>query len=433
MDSVWFVFLFLPAVILLNYITPTRFRSIIITLSSIVFLLLVDPYMLPLMLVFVFVDYLLGIFVEKSNQNLAKKLLVTLSILFNSAVFILSQYVTEFPVVLGVSVVSLVKISYIFDINSGKISAERNIFSYLSAVLCFPCLYYGPIQSLSSVSYMIRSGKETLANFGSGASLFIYGLFKKVIISDMLYTMLDKLYPSVNTTIGAWVWIIFSVLAFYYLLLGYSQMAQGLCKMLGFKVNQNFSFPFMAGSVTEFFRRFNIGLAEFVRKYVYIQFGGNRHGVVCLICSVSASCIVMSLWYGFSLNKVVAALFFAIIIVVEKTIFNNFKRLPFKILHCIFTYVYLFVGFTLFLTSSATEASTLLSTAFGLQNSALYDNGVLSCIFEYLPILIASVLMIFDFLKKINRAIQKKKSVFLNVLFVCFNLVVLFVCTAYIL
>ena len=433
MDSVWFVFLFLPAVILLNYILPTRFRNIIIALSSILFLLFVDPYMLPLMLFFVLVDYLLGILIEKANNNFVKKIVVALSIVFNIVVFILSQYITVFPVVLGVSVVALVKLSYIFDIRSGKTNAERNIFTYLSAVLCFPCLYYGPIQNPSNTSYMIRSGKETLTNFGSGASLFIYGLFKKIVISDMLYTMLSKLYPSVNTVFGAWMWIIFSILAFYYLLLGYSQMAQGTCKMLGFKINQNFSFPFMSGSITEFFRRFNIGLAEFVRKYVYIKFGGNRHGVVCLICSVSASCIIMTLWYGFSPNKVVSALFFAIGIIIEKTIFDKSNILPFKILKRVFAYAYLLIGFTLFLTQSATEATTLLSSALGLNNSVLYNDGVMSCLLEYLPILIASVFMIFDFSKKANRAIQKKKSIFLNVVFVLFNLAVLFVCTAYIL
>ena len=432
MDSVWFVFLFLPAVILLNYLTPNRFRSIIVTISSVLFLLFTDPYMLPLVLVFVFVDYFLARIIGRSNSKAAKNILVSLSAIFNLSVFVLSQYVSIFPIVLGVSVVSFTKMSYIFDIRSGKCSAEKNIFTYLSAVLCFPCLFYGPILNVSNVSYMIRSGKETLANFGSGASLFIYGLFKKVIISDMLYSMLEKLYPSTNTVVGAWIWIIFTILAFYYLLLGYAQMAQGICKMLGFKISQNFSFPFMACSVRDFFRRFNMGLAEFVRKYVYIPFGGNRHGTACLICSVAASCVVTSLWYGLSLNKVVAALFFAIAIIVEKTLLNRKESIPAKIIHCIFTYAYLLAGFTLFFTNSATEARTLLSSAFGLENAIYYDNGVLSCISEYLPILLISIIMLFDFSKKANRAIQKKKSIFLNILFVLYNLLLLFMCTAYI-
>ena len=395
MDSVWFVFLFLPAVILLNYLTPSKFRSIVVSISSVLFLLFTDPYMLPLMLVFVFVDYLLGIFVDKSKSGFTKNVLITFSILFNVSVFVLSQYVSVFPVVLGVSVVSLTKISYLFDIKAGKCTAEKNVFTYLSAVLCFPYLYYGPILNVSNVSYMIRSGKETLANFGSGASLFIYGLFKKIIISDMLYSMLEKLYPSTNTVVGAWLWIVFTILAFYYMLLGYAQMAQGICKMLGFKINQNFSFPFMAGSVTDFFRRFNMGLSEFVRKYVYIPFGGNRRGTVCLICSVAASCMVTTLWYGFSLNKVVAALFFAIIIIVEKTLLSRKEPLAIKIVHYVFTYGYLLVGFTLFFTNSATEARTILSGAFGLENAIIYNNAVLSCISEYLPILLISFIMLF--------------------------------------
>lgn len=432
MDSVWFVFLFLPAVIFLNYVTPAKYRSIVITLSSVLFLLFTDPYMLPLVLVFVLTDYVIAILIEKLNFTLAKNALAVLSIAFNTGVFILSQYITAFPVVLGVSVLSLVKISYILDVRAGRNNAEKNIFSYLSSVLCFPCLHYGPINNISNVSYMIRSGKETLTNFGSGASLFIYGLFKKVIISDMLYTVTDKLYASTNTVIGAWMWIIFSVLAFYYLLLGYAQMAQGVCKMLGFKINQNFSFPFMSISVTGFFRKFNTGLSEFVRKYVYINFGGNRHGVVCLICSITASCIVTTLWYGFSLNKVVAALFFAIVIIVEKTLLKRANHPLFKIVHGIITYAFLLVGFTLFLTTSATEATAIISTAFSINAPALYDNGVLSCISEYLPILLVSLFMVFDFSKKLNRALQRKKSVALNTLFVLFNLSVLFICTAYI-
>ena len=431
MDSVWFVFLFLPAVILLNYLTPSKYRSIIVSVFSVLFLLFTDTYMLPLMLVFVLVDYVLAIFVDKSKSRVAKNALVFLSVIFNASIFILSQYISIFPVVLGVSVVSLTKISYLFDIKSGKCNAEKDIFAYLSAVLCFPCLYYGPILNASNVSYMIRSGKETLANFGSGASLFIYGLFKKIIVSDMLYSMLEKLYPSTNTVVGAWLWIIFTILAFYYMLLGYAQMAQGICKMLGFKINQNFSFPFMARSVTDFFRRFNMGLGEFVRKYIYIPFGGNRRGSVCLICSVAASCMITTLWYGFSLNKVIVAFFFSIAIIVEKTLLNK-ESIPVKIIHCILTYFYLLIGFTIFFTNSATEAITLLSTAFSLKNVVIYNNAVMSCISEYFPVLFVSLFMLFDFFKKANRAIQKKKSIFWNLVFVMYNLLLLFICTAYI-
>ena len=180
---------------------------------------------------------------------------------------------------------------------------------------------------------MIKSGRLTLTGFGSGASLFIYGLFKKVIISDMLYSMLEKVYPSVNTVLGAWIWIIFSVLAFYYLFLGYAQMAQGVCKMLGFKINQNFSFPFMSCSMSDFFRRFNIGLTEFTRKYIYINLGGNRNGFLALILAVTISSIFSTLWYGFSLNNLVAGLFFAIGIILEKIFLSKSKPLFLKVLY----------------------------------------------------------------------------------------------------
>ncbi len=432
MDKIWFVFLFLPCVIFVNYFTPNKYRSILISLSSIAFLAICDLFMLPLVLMFVLVDYFLGLFIDRTNSKATQNVIMSLSILLNLGVFILSQYISVFPVILGVAVISLVKVSYLADIKCGKSSAQKNIFSYLSAVLCFPCLLYGPILNVSNTNYMIKSGKPTLTIFGSGASLFIYGLFKKVIISDMLYSMLDKVYPSVNTVLGAWIWIIFSVLAFYYLFLGYAQMAEGVCKMLGFKINQNFSFPFMSCTISDFFRRFNIGLTEFTRKYIYINLGGNRSGFLALILAVVVSSVFSTLWYGFSLNKLIASLFFAIGIIIEKTLLNKPKPLFFKIVYTFVMYAYLLVGFTLFFTGSATEATLLVKSAFAFEGNLLFDTNILGCISEYLSILALSVLMLFNFPKLANRAIQKKKSVFLNIIFVLFNLSVLFICTAYI-
>ncbi len=432
MDKVWFVFLFLPCVIFVNYFTPNKYRSVLISLSSLAFLAICDLFMLPLIVAFVFVDFILGIFMDKTNSKVTQSVIMSLSVLLNIAVFILSQYISVFPVILGVSVISLVKISYLADIRCKKSSAQKNLFSYLSAVLCFPCLQYGPILNISNTNYMIKSGKLTLTGFGSGASLFIYGLFKKVIVSDMLYSMLDKVYPSVNTVLGAWIWIIFSVLAFYYLFLGYAQMAQGVCKMLGFKINQNFSFPFMSCTISDFFRRFNIGLAEFTRKYIYINLGGNRNGFISLIFAVVVSSVFSTLWYGFSLNKLVAAVFFAVGIIIEKILLNKPKPLVFKIIYTVIVYAYLLVGFTLFFTNSATEARLLVKSAFALEGNLLFDINILSCISEYVFILALSILMLFNFPKLANRAIQKKKSMFLNIVFVLFNLFVLFICTAYI-
>lgn len=432
MDKVWFVFLFLPCVIFINYFTPNKYRNILISLSSLAFLAICDLFMLPLVIAFVLVDFLFGIFMDKTSSKTVQNITMSLSILLNLGVFVLSQYISVFPVILGVAVISLVKVSYLADIQSGKFAAQKNVFSYLSAVLCFPCLHYGPILNVSNTNYMIKSGKLTLTGFGSGASLFIYGLFKKVIISDMLYSMLDKVYSSVNTVLGAWIWIIFSVLAFYYLFLGYAQMAEGVCKMLGFKIKQNFGFPFMSCTISDFFRRFNIGLTEFTRKYIYINLGGNRNGFLALILAVVVSSVFSTLWYGFSLNKLVAALFFAIGLIIEKIFLNKPKPLFFKILYTFVVYAYLLVGFTLFFTSSATEATLLVESAFAINSNSLFDTNVLGCISEYLSILILSVLMLFNFPKLANRAIQKKKSAFLNIVFVVFNLLVLFICTAYI-
>ena len=141
MDKVWFVFLFLPCVIFLNYLTPVKYRSILISISSLAYLAICDLFMLPLVFVFVFVDFLLGIFMEKTTSKAAQNIIMALSVLLNFGVFVLSQYLSVFPVVLGVSVISLVKVSYIADIKSGKSSAQKNVFSYISAVLCFPCLH----------------------------------------------------------------------------------------------------------------------------------------------------------------------------------------------------------------------------------------------------------------------------------------------------
>lgn len=431
MDSIWFVYLFLPAVLLLNYLIPTKCEPFLLSIANILFLLCIQPQMLSVIFLFTAADYLLGIFLEKTEKPPVRTFFVVLSVLLNIGVFAFSQFTQHLPAIFGVSVIALVKLTYIFDLYRKKIPSVKNPFFFFATVLCFPCLTYGPINTYADLSFSIRHSRKNLNLFGSGASLFVYGLFKKIFLADTLSDLAQKLSCEPETVFGAWAWTICSALALYYLLFGYAQMAQGICRMLGFKTTAGFLSPFSSTSLKEFFRRFHVSLHEFSRKYIYIPLGGNRNGVVGMSLAVLCAATATTLWYGFSLNKVLTALFFAAALLLEQLFFGKTKNKFSIVLRTVLTYTVLLFGFVLFAGSSLTDSMNIISAMFHLKDVAVVDQTVRFYAREYAVFIFISVFMLFDFGKKIHKWFQHKHSPVYIILYSLFHLLLLFLCTAY--
>lgn len=434
LDSIEFLFIFLPCLILVNTLLPHKFRPLVLTLSSIAFLFLLQPQMLLMVLVFVLCDYVLGFVLSKTQNKVLRTFILTVSILFNLSVFVLSQYFEIMPYIVGVSVISLVKITYIVSIYNGKITSTDNVIAYLANVLCFPTLMAGPINEYAQISYTVKNDKKSLSKFGNGASQFIYGLFKKVVIADNISMLLSSISPDnviPKDALGAILWVLCHLFVLLYTLLGYSQMAVGICKMLGFELKSNFNYPFMSTSVKDFFRRFNISLNNFAKKYIYIPLGGNQKGRVCMITSTLVATLLSTLWYGFSLNTVLCAFYFAVIIIFEKLLSKG-KNGP-KILLNILTMVMLVPGYLLLITNEPSDFSYLVSSLFG-QNHVLFASDLTKYYLgNYAVFIFFAVFFLFDFGNRIYKRVSHSKKWYVNVLVSSYNVLLLALCVAFML
>jgi alginate O-acetyltransferase complex protein AlgI len=434
LDSLEFVFLFLPCLLILNFILPQKYRHFLISLSSILFFFLLQPQMLPVLLIFTSCDYVFGYVLSKTQNAIFKKIILAFSLVFNLAVFVLSQYSNMIPFIIGVAVISLVKITYIFSIYSGKITSTDNIFVYLANVLCFPTSIAGPINDYAEIGFNIRNNQKSLSKFGKGACEFVYGLFKKVVIADNISALLLNIAPDNSIpkdSLGAILWVSCNLFVLTYTIMGYSQMARGVCKMLGFDVISNFNFPFMATSVKEFFKRFNTSLSLFCKKYIYIPFGGSHNGKLCMITSTLLATLLGTLWYGFSLNTVLCALYFAVIIILEKLLSTG-KKGP-KIVLNLFTLITLLPGYLLLITKTPGEFSYLVSSLLGLNQVRFMSENTLYYLNNYAVFLFLAVVLLFDFGKRISKRYSHSTKIYSGVLVSLFNVFLLAISTAFML
>ncbi len=434
-DSLEFVYLFLPVLIFVNFITSKKYKHILLLAFSILFLALLQPQMTPVLLVFCLSDYVFGFVMSKTKNKILRTSILVMSILFNIAVFVLSQYLDLIPFIIGVSVVSLVKITYIISIYLNRISSTDNIIVYLSNVLCFPCLIAGPINDYSDISFRIKNGEKSFSRFGDGATEFIHGLFKKVVIADTMSVFIlklssDSIIP--YDSLGAWSWVIANLFELTFSLLGYSQMARGICKMLGFNIKSNFNYPFMSTSVKEFFKYFNTSLNTFAKKYIYIPLGGSRNGKLCMITSTLAATLLTTIWYGFSLNTVMCAFYFAIIIILEKILSQGINKAP-KFILTILTLMCLTPGYLMLITNEPQDFSYLISSMIGQNYSTVFTKNTLYYLSNYMPFLLFGIISLFDFGGRIyKRLIHSNKTLF-TVLVSIYNIFILAICTAFML
>ncbi len=434
LDSLGFVYLFLPVMLLLNFIIPKKYKHYLLLFFSLLFFALLQIQMLPVLVVFCLSDYVFGFVMSKTHNKILRTSILAMSVLFNISVFVLSQYLDLIPFITGVSVVSLVKITYIVSIYLNRISSTDNIIVYLSNVLCFPCLVAGPINEYSDISFRIKNGEKNFSRFSLGATKFIHGLFKKVVIADAMAVFISKLSPDgalPYDSLGAWFWVIANLFNLTFTLLGYSEMALGVCKMLGFDIRSNFNYPFMATSVKGFFKGFNTSLNNFAKKYIYIPLGGSRNGKLCMITSTLAATLLTTIWYGFSFNTVMCAFYFAVIIIVEKLLSKGVDKAP-KFILTILTFVCLIPGYLMLITSEPQDFSYLISSMLGQNYSLTSTKNTLYYVQNYAPFLIIGTISLFDFGNSIFKKLTHSNK-FCNIIVCIYNIFVLAVCTAFML
>ena len=386
-SSLLFLFIFLPAVLIVYYIVPRKLKNSILLLFSLVFYAWGEPIYILLMLASIILSYVGGILIgwlkQKEKVKSAKAVLIIFSILslsmlafFKYANFaigtvngIFGTSVSTLAIVLpiGISFYTFQTLSYMIDVYRAETTVQKNPISYGAYVAMFPQLIAGPIVQYKTIAEQLQSRKQTSAQFEKGIHRFMVGLGKKVLLANnigLLWNQIQAMSGSVPA-MTAWLGIIAFTLQIYFDFSAYSDMAIGLGFMFGFTFLENFDHPYESKSITEFWRRWHISLGKWFRDYVYIPLGGNRVKWWRHIINILSVWLLTGIWHGASWNFVLWGLYYAVLLILEKFVFGKYlKKLPsfFQHFYCMFFVIF---GWVLFAFESVGGGFSYIGTMFG--------------------------------------------------------------------
>lgn len=411
-SSIVFLFTFLPIVLILYYVLPRQFKNPVLLLASLLFYAWGEPIYLFLMMFSILFNYISGLDIARNlgNKRAARKSLV-FNVVVNLCVlgffkyegFVLNSLNAVLPVEIpfqevalpvGISFYTFQILSYIIDVYWGNVPVQKNLMDFALYVTMFPQLIAGPIVKYAEIDEQLHVREENWGRFGEGVMYFIRGLAKKVLLANtvgMIYTNVSGMAPEDVSVVTAWLGCLAYTFQIYFDFSGYSDMAVGLGKMFGFEFPWNFNYPYIAQSVTEFWRRWHISLSSWFREYVYIPLGGNRVPVPKHIRNLLVVWLLTGLWHGAAWNFVAWGLYYGVILIFEKYFFHRvLERLP-EVLRHIYSLVLVMVGWVLFFSPSFAGALEYLKLMFGAGGHGFMDGEALYLLISNLGLWVIAI------------------------------------------
>ena len=426
-SSILFIFRFLPIAMGIYFLTPKKLKNLSLLILSLIFYSWGEPRYFLLMIASIFVDYFISINIEKNNKNKKIKiLLLAISIIFNVGILFFFKYINFFieninsifnmslnnvkiTLPLGISFYTFQTMSYTIDVFLGKVKAEKNIINFGAFVCLFPQLIAGPIVKYIDISKELKNRDINLDEIQEGIRLFILGLGSKVLIANnigSLWNEVETMGFNNISTILAWMGIIAFSLQIYFDFNGYSLMAIGLGKILGFNFPNNFNYPYESRSITEFWRRWHITIGQWFKQYVYIPLGGNRLGRARTYFNLFIVWFLTGLWHGASYNFILWGLYFFILICIEKNGLLNLLN-KHKLISHIYTIFFILVGWVLFAVIDLNQIINFLKKMFIFNAGNEWIYYLRNYIITYTIAIIFST----SFLKKIYNKFVKSNIV----------------------
>lgn len=391
-SSVIFLFYFLPVAVFFYYITPTRFKNITLLLFSLFFYWWGQPYYLVLLIASILCNWLFGIFIDRCTSKKGSAVLLCIGICINILLLgtfkytdflittinqIANSNIPLFHIILpvGISFFTFQGMSYIIDIYRRKCKACLNPLDTALYIALFPQLIAGPIVKYNEIYPQLKSRTHSFTLFSSGIKRFVTGLSKKVLISNILAITADDIFDSFSDGIDtptAWIGIICYTMQIYFDFSGYSDMAIGLGKMFGFSFSENFNYPYISKSITEFWRRWHISLSTWFRDYLYIPLGGSRRGIRAV--NLFIVFLVTGVWHGASYNFIVWGMWYGILLIIEKPLLDTslYRHIP-AVIKWAFTMFLVIIGWVIFRSPDLPSAAGYIKTMFAINSPAPAD------------------------------------------------------------
>ena len=406
-SSLVFMFAYLPITLLAYYLVPRQGRNIFLFIVNLIFYGWGEPKLVLLMVFNIFFNYIGGWIVDKYRADVKKKkLFLILTCVLDIGILAVFKYtgmITEtlnmlpflnipelqISLPIGISFYTFQTMSYVIDVYRDDAPVSKNFINFGTYVALFPQLIAGPIVRYRDVAEQLVNRRETLEMFTKGVKLFMVGLAKKVIIANTMGTLTTNIFATTdeNGVVGTWVGMIAYTFQIYFDFSGYSDMACGLGNMMGFEFLKNFNYPYIAKSITDFWRRWHISLSTWFKEYVYIPLGGNRKGVKRQILNLLIVWGLTGLWHGAAYNFVLWGLYYGLLLILEKFVLKKFlDRLPSFVQH-IYTLFIIIIGWGLFYFTDVGQLGEFMVDLFNFGNGICGDQAF-NLIMSNLPMLI---------------------------------------------
>lgn len=414
-SSLLFLFRFLPAVLIVYYIVPRPLHNLVLLLFSLIFYAWGEPIYIFLMLVSIFISYTGGIFIDRfkkaGEMKAARGALIGSSVISLSllAFFKYADFVVEtvnqlsgagvamlrIGLPIGISFYTFQMISYTIDLYRGEAAVQKNLISFGAYVTMFPQLIAGPIVQYKTVDKQLRGRRETMEQFAEGIHRFMIGLGKKVLIANnagVLWETIQAMNDTKIPVLTAWLGLAAYTFQIYFDFSAYSDMAIGLGHMFGFHFPENFNYPYLSKSITEFWHRWHISLGTWFREYVYIPLGGNRVSRLRHICNILIVWLLTGIWHGASWNFVLWGLYYGVLLLLEKFIWGKYlKKLPavFQHIYCMFLVM---VGWYLFVIDDFGSGIGFMKSLFGIWGQGILNGETVYLLYNNIFLLVLCIL-----------------------------------------
>ena len=407
-SSITFLYCFLPCVLLVYFVVPDRLKNFTLLAASLIFYGWGEPKYLVFMLLSVTQSYIAALLVEHFRGKKLAKLALALSAVASLGLLAYCKYadffIENFNAVTGLSVTLLnialpvgisfytfQILSYVVDVYRGDVPAQRNFIDLAMYIAMFPQLIAGPIVRYSDIAGSLKNRKTTLADASEGIRRFSIGLAKKILLANSAALLVSE-FKAYNekTVLFYWLYALAYMLHIYFDFSGYSDMAIGLGRIFGFRFSENFNYPYISASITEFWRRWHISLGGWFRDYLYIPLGGNRVKPFRHVINILIVWAATGFWHGASWNFVLWGILYAALLLFEKYVLH--PKIRFAVPMHIYTLLFVMLGFVLFDSANVTDALASFKALFGFGGIPAADTASLYYLKSNIVLLVVAVI-----------------------------------------
>lgn len=433
-----FLFIFLPALLFFYYLSPKAGKNYILLFASLLFYAWGEPIYVFIMLFSICLNYIFAIFVDKGKTTYQRKLWLIISVVANLLILGVFKYagffvdnlnqllnlqfpVPEIALPIGISFFTFQAMSYVIDVYRKDAALQKNLFDLALYISLFPQLVAGPIIRYQTVDDQIRGRVHDWTLFESGVKRFLIGLFKKVFIANPIGLVADEIFALSGgdlSTGTAWIGIMAYTLQIYFDFSGYSDMAIGLGRMFGFKFLENFNYPYIAQSVTDFWRRWHISLSSWFRDYVYIPLGGNRVDTWKIYRNLFIVWTLTGFWHGASWTFMAWGFYYGILIALERAFLGNFIAKMYRPLRHIYLLIIVMIGWVFFRADNFTYSFEYIKTLFGFGEGGLVDDKTMLYMNDFSLLFIIAMVVATPIVPWLGKQMEKHmKSFYEGVIF----------------